>query len=287
MSGGVAWLPAGRPVPCAKPVGSFVGRTLREPRHPAPWRSQASRPMCSCPGTWSRRWGSARWLGGRLSFRQGGCGIGARAFGGWWLLPLALPILPALRLAFLARPDERGGTWLAACGFAGFAYLLVQGFAVGLKGWGAEWLAAVFGGPGPAQQGMGVGALVVACALLLMGCRGLAIRGWCRGDAFVVSSVGDRDGADRSLCILSSDENPASAPSPTMTATRRPRSSTRRSPTARSGALAVSGAASPAASPGTPSFWPCLSVSSRRRLALPSRLSRRAPRFASRRSCER
>src|SRR5689334_15818158 len=44
--------------------------------------------------------------------------------------------------------------------------------------------------PGPQQQGMGLGALVVGSSLLLLGCRGLAGLGWCKGDAFVTSSIG-------------------------------------------------------------------------------------------------
>jgi iron(III) transport system permease protein len=92
-------------------------------------------------------------------------------------------------LAFFARDDGRRASWLVVCGFGGFAYLLLQGFAIGLNGWNAEWLAALFGAPGPQQQGMGVGALIAATALLLLGCRGLSRWGWCRGDAFIVSSI--------------------------------------------------------------------------------------------------
>ncbi|SED58259.1 iron(III) transport system permease protein [Rhizobiales bacterium GAS191] len=110
--------------------------------------------------------------------------------GAWWLLPLAVPLVFAVLIAFRSRADERTAFRLAVCGFAGFAYLLIEGFAVGLAGWNAEWLGLIFGAPGPQQSGMGVGALVAACALLLLGCRGLAGRGWCRGDAFVVTSVG-------------------------------------------------------------------------------------------------
>src|ERR687893_587741 len=63
------------------------------------------------------------------------------------------------------------------------------GYAIGLNGWTASWLAALFGGPGPRQGGMGFGAALTALAFLLLLCQGLAARGWCRGDAFVVSSI--------------------------------------------------------------------------------------------------
>jgi iron(III) transport system permease protein len=123
-------------------------------------------------------------------FGEAGTGLALALSGSWWLLPLALPLVAGLVVAFVAPSDERAASWLAICGFAGFAYLLVQGFAIGLRGWNADWLAAVLGGQGPVQRGMGLGALIVACALLLLCCQGLARRGWCRGDAFVVSSVG-------------------------------------------------------------------------------------------------
>jgi iron(III) transport system permease protein len=112
------------------------------------------------------------------------------ATGRWWLLPPIVPLLAAAVIASHARSDQRAASWVVAGGLGGFAYLLIQGFAIGLGGWNASWLAALFGAPGPAQHGMGLGALVVASALLLIGCHGLARRGWCRGDVFVVSSIG-------------------------------------------------------------------------------------------------
>ena len=123
-------------------------------------------------------------------FGDEGTALGLAIMGTWWLLPLALPLLLCLCIALRNRPDESCAEWLAVLGFVGFAYLLAQGFAVGLHGWNAEWLNALFGAPGPKQQGMGFGALVVGVALLFLGCRGLAGMGWCRGDTFIVSSIG-------------------------------------------------------------------------------------------------
>jgi predicted lysophospholipase L1 biosynthesis ABC-type transport system permease subunit len=68
--------------------------------------------------------------------------------------------------------------------------MALQGFAVGLHGWTAPWLTALFGAPGPRQGGMGFGAALTAAAGLMLLCRGLAARGWCRGDAFVTSAIG-------------------------------------------------------------------------------------------------
>jgi len=72
----------------------------------------------------------------------------------------------------------------------GLALIAAQGFAIGLHGWTLEALAAAFGGPGPSQSGMGAGAGLTSLSLLILLCHGLAARGWCRGDAFVVSAIG-------------------------------------------------------------------------------------------------
>jgi iron(III) transport system permease protein len=124
------------------------------------------------------------------AFGWGGSALVLGATGRWWLLPLTVPALATGIVAFRPQINERAAGWLATTAFGGFAYLLIQGFAIGLDGWNAGWLAALFGTPGPTQQGMGLGALVVACVLLLLGCQGLAGRGWCRGDGFIVSSIG-------------------------------------------------------------------------------------------------
>jgi iron(III) transport system permease protein len=146
-------------------------------------------------------------LGGASGYPFGGAGSGLALglTGSWWLLPLAAPLLVALACVFRPRSDAKdslakdslaksslakSSLWLVVCGFVGFAYFMMQGFAVGLRGWNADWLSLVFGAPGPHQSGMGLGALVVGSSLVLIGCRGLAGLGWCRGDVFIVSSVG-------------------------------------------------------------------------------------------------
>jgi iron(III) transport system permease protein len=123
-------------------------------------------------------------------FGERGTALGLAVSGSWWLSPLALPLLACSIIALWGRAGERSSHWLSLCGFAGFVYLLSEGFAIGLHGWNADWLGWLFGTPGPRQEGMGIGALVSAAALLLLGCRGLAGKGWCRGDAFIVSSIG-------------------------------------------------------------------------------------------------
>jgi iron(III) transport system permease protein len=120
-----------------------------------------------------------------------GSGLGLALLGSaWWLSPILAALTVATRPLFGALPRTRAASWLIAGGGLGLIFLLAQGFAIGLNGWTAEWLSALFGAPGPRQAGMGVGAALTALALLMLLCQGLADRGWCRGDAFVVSSIG-------------------------------------------------------------------------------------------------
>ncbi len=107
-----------------------------------------------------------------------------------WLAPVALLLLPPLGLLRRTRSEPGYGPVLIACGATGLAYLLFQGFAIGLRGWSFDWLAAVWGPLGDRQFGMGYGALLVAGACLFLLTQGLAARGAVNGDAFVVGSIG-------------------------------------------------------------------------------------------------
>ena len=88
-----------------------------------------------------------------------------------WLALLFVPLAAALAARPWKLARENAGGVLAVAGGAGLAFLLLQGF--------------VF-----KQPGMGYGALVAALGFLLLFCRGLAARGFCRGDAFVVGAIG-------------------------------------------------------------------------------------------------
>ena len=81
-----------------------------------------------------------------------------------------------------------GLVWVLAAGL-GLLTLLGGGFAIGLQGWAFEFLNGWWG-PLPAGQiGMGLGAVAVLAALLMvLGC-GLARLGACRGNAFVACAV--------------------------------------------------------------------------------------------------
>jgi len=109
--------------------------------------------------------------------------------GAWWLLPIIVPLGMALVPAVRPAADSKG-TWLVASGLLGLALIVLQGFSIGLNGWTLDILKGLFGEPGPRQAGMGYGAALTATALLIVLCHGLAARGWCRGDSFVVSSIG-------------------------------------------------------------------------------------------------
>src|SRR5829696_9928301 len=109
--------------------------------------------------------------------------------GTWWLLPILAPL--CLSLVPVIRPSAQpNGSWLIASGLLGLTLIVLQGFSIGLNGWTMDALKGLFGEPGPSQAGMGYGAALTAAAFLIILCHGLAARGWCRGDAFVTSSIG-------------------------------------------------------------------------------------------------
>jgi iron(III) transport system permease protein len=108
--------------------------------------------------------------------------------GAWWLLPILVPL--GMALVPVVRPSSQDrGHWLVASGVLGLALIVLQGFTIGLNGWTMDVLK-VFGEPGPRQAGMGYGAALASASFLIILCHGLAARGWCRGDAFVTSSIG-------------------------------------------------------------------------------------------------
>ncbi len=107
-----------------------------------------------------------------------------------WLAPLALFLILPLATWNRVRSSRVFSTILIAAGAGGLAWLLLQGFAIGIRGWQFEWLGALFGDLGDRQFGMGYGALFVAGAFLFLFTLGLAARGAVNGDVFVVGSIG-------------------------------------------------------------------------------------------------
>jgi len=107
-----------------------------------------------------------------------------------WLAPLGLLLLAPLLLWRRRKGDPVFGWLLIVIGAAGFAYFLLQGFGIGLRGFNWSWLTALFGELDDRQFGMGWGAMLVAGAFLFLLTLGLAARGAVGGDEFVVGSIG-------------------------------------------------------------------------------------------------
>ncbi len=113
-----------------------------------------------------------------------GPAIWQAAFAGeWWLLPALLPLLAATWA--VGRGDDGMPKLLVGAGIAGIALALLQGFLIDHRG----WTLALLGPGGPKQAGMGYGAMALCLGYLMLMCRGLALRGYCRGDTFVVGSI--------------------------------------------------------------------------------------------------
>ena len=115
--------------------------------------------------------------------------VQASRHGRTWLWPI-LAIL-ALPLLVWRRPkgDAFGTALLIGVGAAGIAWMLLQGFAIGLRGWSWPWLATLAGDLESRQLGMGWGALLAGASFLFLFTEGLAARGALRGDAFVLGVV--------------------------------------------------------------------------------------------------
>lgn len=106
--------------------------------------------------------------------------------GRFWLWPL--PVLLVIAVIDTLRSEGPRGRVIAWCGGLGLGYLLLQGFAIGLKGWNFANLADLFGPVAP-QIGMGAGAFIVGTGFLLLFSAGLALKGYMRGDVFLVSAI--------------------------------------------------------------------------------------------------
>jgi len=108
----------------------------------------------------------------------------------WWLWPVALALLIPLPALIWPRTDPRHVAALLLGGGFGFSYMLIQGFVLGLHGWGWVFLGDLFGPTTLTQFGMGYGALLVASGFLFLFTQGLAARGAIKGDVFVSGSIG-------------------------------------------------------------------------------------------------
>jgi iron(III) transport system permease protein len=107
-----------------------------------------------------------------------------------WLWPLAALALAGLIAAFLPLERRLRGRWLTGIGALGLAYLLLQGYALGLQGWSFGFLNTWFGETEQRQFGMGYGALICGAAFLFMLTSGLSASGRVIQDPFVAGSLG-------------------------------------------------------------------------------------------------
>ncbi|AXI45624.1 iron ABC transporter permease [Sulfitobacter sp. SK012] len=107
-----------------------------------------------------------------------------------WLAPLVLPLLAPIAILKKRKTEPIYAKVLILAGAFGFGWLVLQGFAIGIRGWNFGWASALFGDLGDRQYGMGYGALICASAFLFVFTQGIAARGAINGDVFVVSSIG-------------------------------------------------------------------------------------------------
>ena len=107
-----------------------------------------------------------------------------------WLLPLVVALVLATFVATRRHPDARASRLLVAAGAIGVGNVLAVALMIDIGGWTWPPLVGIFGELPGRQPGLGYGAAAFAAASLMFLCRGLALRGWARGDAFVASAIG-------------------------------------------------------------------------------------------------
>jgi iron(III) transport system permease protein len=107
----------------------------------------------------------------------------------WWFWPVLVGVAVAGYGIFLAKTAELKGRLLLLGAGTALAGLVLQGLAIGVRGWSFGFLESAFGDLGERQFGMGLGAVVTFSALVLMISDGLALKGYFKGDRFVSASV--------------------------------------------------------------------------------------------------
>lgn len=107
-----------------------------------------------------------------------------------WLVPLFLPMIVATFAIRVPKTNTGYANLLLLAGALGFAWVIIQGFSIGIRGFNYDWMEAVFGELGDRQFGMGYGGLILTSAFLFLFTQGIAARGAVGGDVFVVSAIG-------------------------------------------------------------------------------------------------
>jgi iron(III) transport system permease protein len=107
-----------------------------------------------------------------------------------WLAPMLIALVAPLLVLGRRKTDPMFARVLVLAGGFGFAWLVAQGLGIGLRGFNAGWLTAIFGALDDRQFGMGYGALITATAFLFLFTQGVAARGAVNGDVFVTAAIG-------------------------------------------------------------------------------------------------
>ncbi|MBU4531469.1 iron ABC transporter permease [Hoeflea sp.] len=124
-------------------------------------------------------------------FKGGAIGASALAegvAGRAWLLPLVAVAVALTALTFLTR-NWRVHQAAAALVGAGLAWLILQGFGIGLRGPALPGIELLFPAAAAGQPGFGWGAWLAGVALIGALAEVLAARGFCRGERFAAFSI--------------------------------------------------------------------------------------------------
>lgn len=108
--------------------------------------------------------------------------------GRWWLAPTLLGWLVVLLSCGLPRTAVWHGRLMVAGALLALVWMLLQGFAVGMRGLDWAWFS-VFGEVSQGQPGFGWGAFLALAVFTLLLSRGIAALGQFRGDSFVSGCV--------------------------------------------------------------------------------------------------
>jgi len=107
-----------------------------------------------------------------------------------WLAPMLLALAAPFLVLKRRKTDPLYAKILILSGAFGFSWLVAQGLGIGLRGFTADWLTALFGPFEDRQFGMGYGAMITASAFLFLFTQGIAARGAVNGDVFVTGAIG-------------------------------------------------------------------------------------------------
>ena len=133
---------------------------------------------------------SGAWIAGLWSSEDYAAGLAeVIVHGKWWLAPVLLALALCLAIALLPLVRERRGALLLWAAGLGLVVYAAEALGIGLRGWSAGWLSALFGDMDGRQVGIGAGGTIVLVALLALLAIGLALRGGFGGDAFVAGAV--------------------------------------------------------------------------------------------------